>query len=93
MWCEEGHWFTPRLDLGILPGIFRDWLFESELVEEGVLFLDELKHVEGLLVCNSVQGPRMVDMVGDLRIERSAASNFIADLPRRRFEALQDQMA
>ena len=83
IWCESGQWYTPRLDLGLLPGIYREWLVETGLVEESTLFLGELSQITGMIVCNSVHGAREVAMVGGCKVTQTATATFLQSLPKR----------
>ena len=47
--------YTPPSTLGILPGIYRQHLLESEQVEEKVLTLSDLKEAEVIYACNAVR--------------------------------------
>lgn len=87
LWCHGQRWFTPRLSLGLLPGVYRQWLLQHGLVEESELTLDALSQVEGLLICNSVRGIRQVSMIGR-KESQERESAFIAALPTRNFQPL-----
>lgn len=54
----EGRWWTPPLEVGLLPGIMRQLLLEdTELgARERVLTLEDVRHAEALLVCNALRG-------------------------------------
>jgi para-aminobenzoate synthetase/4-amino-4-deoxychorismate lyase len=52
-----GRWFTPPLDCGVLPGIYRRYVLESQAgATERALTLDDLRHADQLYICNSVRG-------------------------------------
>ena len=40
---EPGVWITPRVECGLLPGVFRRHLLESGQVQEGIIHVDDLK--------------------------------------------------
>jgi branched-subunit amino acid aminotransferase/4-amino-4-deoxychorismate lyase len=40
---EPGVWVTPRVECGLLPGVFRRHLLESGQVQEGIIHIDDLK--------------------------------------------------
>ncbi|KAF7727542.1 hypothetical protein EC973_007415 [Apophysomyces ossiformis] len=52
-------WKTPRLDCGLLPGTFREWLIQDKQVEEGIITVDDLihaqKHGDPIICFNSVR--------------------------------------
>ena len=51
-----GKLYTPPVNLGILPGIYRQHLLEKGKVEERVLTLKELAQAEAIYGCNAVRG-------------------------------------
>ena len=56
---KAGRWFTPPLDCGVLPGIYRRYLLESQAgATERALTLDDLRQADQLYICNSVRGLR-----------------------------------
>jgi len=52
----DGHWYTPPLTCGVLPGVMRETLLESGQVRERILHLDELMLAQGVRVSNAVLG-------------------------------------
>lgn len=55
---SEGRYFTPPLDCGVLPGVFRAHLVASGkfTLEEKILLPQELERAEEILLCNAVRG-------------------------------------
>ncbi|MGG6296508.1 aminotransferase class IV [Leptolyngbya sp. AN02str] len=54
---EVGHRrFTPALTCGLLPGIYREVLLETEALQEAVITVEELSAASGLWLMNSVRG-------------------------------------
>ena len=51
-----GKLYTPPINLGILPGIYRQHLLEKGKVEEKVLTLEEIAQAEAIYGCNAVRG-------------------------------------
>ena len=51
-----GKLYTPPIELGVLPGIYRQHLLEIGQVEEKVLTLEELAQAEAIYACNAVRG-------------------------------------
>ena len=51
-----GKLYTPPVRLGILPGIYRQYLLETGQVEEKVLTLTDLAQAEAIYGCNAVRG-------------------------------------
>ena len=51
-----GKLYTPPIRLGILPGIYRQYLLETGQVEEKVLTLKDLAQAEAIYGCNAARG-------------------------------------
>jgi para-aminobenzoate synthetase/4-amino-4-deoxychorismate lyase len=61
---RSGKLLTPPLNCGVLPGIMRRHLLETNpTAEECVLNLEELKAAESVFLCNSVLGLRRVTCI------------------------------
>ncbi|MGC4060111.1 MAG: chorismate-binding protein [Aquabacterium sp.] len=52
----DGHWYTPPLSCGLLPGVMRASLLRQGLVSERIIALTELHKSQGLALLNSVRG-------------------------------------
>ena len=52
----NGKLYTPPINLGILPGIYRQHLLETGQVDEKVLTLADLNQAEAVYGCNAVRG-------------------------------------
>lgn len=60
---RAGKLLTPPLSSGVLPGIFRRYLLETDTAsEEGVLTLQDLESAEAIYLCNSLRGLREVKL-------------------------------
>jgi len=58
---RDGRWFTPPVECGILPGIYRRHLLAMRReIEERVLTLDDLKAADRVYISNAVNGLRRV---------------------------------
>lgn len=55
---RDGHWFTPPLSSGCLPGIGREIALENAQAIEHVILVDDLRHAEEIAVVNSLRGWR-----------------------------------
>lgn len=55
---KNGRYFTPPLECGVLPGVYRAHLFASRQfnLEEKILLPQELERAEEILLCNAVRG-------------------------------------
>ena len=56
---RDGRWWTPSLSSGLLPGVMRAVVLADPQWQAGerVLMLDDLRHAEGLMICNALRGP------------------------------------
>jgi len=54
----DGHWYTPPLDAGLLPGVMRSVLLADPAwkARERRLTLDDLRRAEEVVVCNALRG-------------------------------------
>ena len=59
----KGRWYTPPVECGLLPGIWRADLLQSGGADERVLTLDDLAEAEEVTIGNSVRGTIRVDSV------------------------------
>ena len=58
---KNGCWFTPPVECGLLPGVFRRHMLETRSeIEEKVLHLDDLKAADAVYLTNAVRGLRRV---------------------------------
>jgi len=58
-----GRWYTPPVECGLLPGIWRADLQRSDIADERVLTLDDLAAAEEVMIGNSVRGAIRVGTV------------------------------
>jgi para-aminobenzoate synthetase/4-amino-4-deoxychorismate lyase len=58
---KEGQWLTPRVECGLLPGVYRRHLLETKPgAEERRLQLEDLASADAIYICNAVRGCRRV---------------------------------
>lgn len=61
----DGHWYTPPLSSGLLPGVMRAVLLDDPAwqASERVLTMDDLQRADEVIVCNALRGivPVQVD--------------------------------
>ena len=58
---RAGRWYTPPLDCGLLPGVYRRHLLESRRgIEEKILTINDLKAADSVYLSNAVRGLRRV---------------------------------
>ncbi|HEX8479096.1 MAG TPA: aminotransferase class IV, partial [Telluria sp.] len=55
----DGHWYTPPLACGVLPGVMRAVLLEAPAwaAREKIITLEMMGDVEDIVVCNALRGP------------------------------------
>jgi para-aminobenzoate synthetase / 4-amino-4-deoxychorismate lyase len=60
---KDCRWFTPPIQCGLLPGVYRRHLLETRPeIEERVLSLDDLRSADAIYLCNAVRGLRRVTL-------------------------------
>jgi len=60
---KSGHWYTPPVDCGVLPGVYRRHLLTIRPdIEEKILFINDLKAADSVHICNAVRGLRRVSI-------------------------------
>ncbi|WP_290694313.1 chorismate-binding protein [Aquabacterium sp.] len=52
----DGHWYTPPLASGLLPGVMRASVLADGLLAERILTLGDLDRAQGMALLNSVRG-------------------------------------
>jgi para-aminobenzoate synthetase/4-amino-4-deoxychorismate lyase len=58
---KDGHWSTPPIECGLLPGVFRRHLLETRPnIAERVLSLEDLRQADAVYLANAVRGLRRV---------------------------------
>ena len=60
---------TPQVSCGLLPGILREYLCETEDVEETDIYVQDLKRYQECFVTNSLMGIMPVRQIGGIRFE------------------------
>jgi para-aminobenzoate synthetase/4-amino-4-deoxychorismate lyase len=61
----NGHWFTPPLNAGLLPGVMRAVLLEDPTwqASEKIIGVQELYAAEEIVVCNALRGALRAQLV------------------------------
>jgi len=60
----QGQWITPPLKCGLLPGTFRAWLLDRQLIREHPITLDMITPSSSLYLINSVRGWQHASLTG-----------------------------
>jgi para-aminobenzoate synthetase/4-amino-4-deoxychorismate lyase len=56
---KEGRWFTPPVECGLLPGVYRRHTIETKPgIEERILHLEDLQQADAIYLANAVRGLR-----------------------------------
>jgi para-aminobenzoate synthetase/4-amino-4-deoxychorismate lyase len=61
----DGALFTPPVESGLLPGVFRSSLLEKAKIEERVITLDDVERSDSLYAINSVRKWRKATLVSE----------------------------
>jgi para-aminobenzoate synthetase/4-amino-4-deoxychorismate lyase len=60
---KEGRWFTPPIECGLLPGVYRRHLLETQpRIEPRILTMQDLKDADVIYLTNAVRGLRRVEV-------------------------------
>ncbi len=61
---KSGKMVTPPVGCGVLPGVFRRYLLETDAnAQEGIVTMEDLRAAEAVFLCNSVRGLREVKTI------------------------------
>ena len=63
---KQGKLYTPEIRCGLLPGILREHICETQPVEETMIYPEELKEYEECFVTNSLMGIMPVRQIGEV---------------------------
>jgi para-aminobenzoate synthetase/4-amino-4-deoxychorismate lyase len=73
-----GMLFTPPVECGLLAGVFRQHVLESDhRAAERIVFLEDLRTAEAIYLCNSVRGLRQVSLAKEA-IKKQRRKNPVA---------------
>lgn len=60
---KDGRLLTPPLSCGLLPGVYRQFLLDTDpRAEERILTIEDLHSAEAVYLCNSVRGLRRAEI-------------------------------
>lgn len=71
---RKGKICTPRLSCGLLPGILREYLCETEEVEETEIYVQDLEWYQECFVTNSLMGIMPVRRIGEISFREDAVT-------------------
>ncbi|HJW57855.1 MAG TPA: aminotransferase class IV, partial [Burkholderiaceae bacterium] len=62
----DGHWYTPPLSVGLLPGVMRAAMLADPAwnARERRLTADDLRQAEEIVLCNALRGALRARLVG-----------------------------
>ena len=89
---RNGMIYTPKVSCGLLPGILREYLCDTEEVEETYIYVQDLKWYQECFVTNSLMGIMPVRQIGSVYFEEDKITrelmakyrNMIAETIRQR---------
>jgi para-aminobenzoate synthetase/4-amino-4-deoxychorismate lyase len=65
---KDGHWYTPPLDSGVLPGVYRRYLLAKRPnIEEKSISLNDLQAADSVYISNAIRGLRRVTIDFNVR--------------------------
>jgi para-aminobenzoate synthetase/4-amino-4-deoxychorismate lyase len=60
---KDGHWYTPPVECGLLPGVYRRFMLETRVdLKERILTLDDVRSADAVHICNAIRGLRRVNV-------------------------------
>ena len=61
----DGHWWTPPLSCGLLPGVMRQIVLAAPAwdARERIITREMLAKADGIMVCNALRGPMLAALV------------------------------
>ena len=63
---KAGRWFTPPVECGLLAGVYRHYLLETQPgIEQRILFLHDLQNADAIYLTNAVRHLRRVTLVSE----------------------------
>ena len=84
---RKGVIYTPKVSCGLLPGILREYLCDTEEVEETYIYVQDLKWYEECFVTNSLMGIMPVRQIRGIRFEEDKVTR---ELMRRYRKMVRD---
>ena len=84
---RKGVIYTPKVSCGLLPGILREYLCDTEAVEETYIYVPDLKGYQECFVTNSLMGIMPVRQIGGFRFEEDKVTR---ELMRRYRKMVRD---
>jgi para-aminobenzoate synthetase/4-amino-4-deoxychorismate lyase len=61
---KAGRLFTPPIESGVLPGVYRRHLLQTRPdIEERVVTMNDLRNADAVYICNAVRGLRKVQLI------------------------------
>ena len=84
---RNGMIYTPKVSCGLLPGILREYLCDTEEVEETYIYVQDLKWYEECFVTNSLMGIMPVRQIGGIQFEEDKVTR---ELMRRYRKMVRD---
>jgi para-aminobenzoate synthetase / 4-amino-4-deoxychorismate lyase len=62
---KEGRWSTPPVECGLLPGVYRRYLLQTQPgIEQRILTIEDVQNADAIYLTNAVRGLRRVRLTG-----------------------------
>ena len=87
LFLRNGMIYTPKVSCGLLPGILREYLCDTEEVEETYIYVQDLKWYQECFVTNSLMGIMPVRQIGGIQFEEDKVTR---ELMRRYRKMVRD---
>ncbi|ANU09561.1 para-aminobenzoate synthase subunit I [Planococcus antarcticus DSM 14505] len=65
---KNGKFFTPPVSCGLLAGTFRQQLLDQQLIEEKIIYKEELEDCDAIWLINGVRGWLSVELMSNVEI-------------------------
>lgn len=68
---KDGKFFTPPVSCGLLAGTFRQHLLDQQMIEERIIYKQELQDYDAVWLVNGVRGWLAVELMNNLEISQT----------------------
>jgi len=63
---KDGQWRTPPVSCGVLPGVYRQYMIDTEQVVEAPVTLQQLRQADRIVLCNAIRGMHDVEAIDEM---------------------------
>ncbi|WP_142828529.1 aminodeoxychorismate synthase component I [Planococcus soli] len=68
---KDGRFYTPPVSCGLLAGTFRQHLLDQQVIEERIIYIEELQDYEAVWLINGVRGWLSVELMSSVEISQT----------------------